>query len=222
MSARICTRSFASRFDSGSSMRKDRRLAHDRAPHRDPLALPAGQRARLALRDTARGRGCALPRRRGGGSRPSAPSRSSAETRCCPGRSVRIERIALEDHRDVAARFGVRSLTTRSPILTTPSLMSSSPATIRSAVVLPQPDGPTSTMNSPSVICRSSLSTARVPSLKTLETSSNSTLAIAHSFTAPPTRPRTSARCEKRKTIATGTTAMRVASASSGLKILTD
>jgi hypothetical protein len=31
-----------------------------------------------------------------------------------------------------------------------PSLMSSSPAIIRSAVVLPQPDGPTRTRNSPS------------------------------------------------------------------------
>src|SRR5207244_13436891 len=39
---------------------------------------------------------------------------------------------------------------------------------------------------------------------------------------APPTRPRTSARCEKRKTIATGTTARMVASASSGLKMFTD
>ena len=45
-----------------------------------------------------------------------------------------------------------------------PSLISSSPATIRSAVVLPQPDGPTKTMNSPSPIASSSESTARVPS----------------------------------------------------------
>ena len=40
--------------------------------------------------------------------------------------------------------------TTRSPIRRVPVLMSSSPATIRSAVLLPQPDGPTSTRNSPS------------------------------------------------------------------------
>ena len=44
--------------------------------------------------------------------------------------------------------LGGTSLTTRSPILTVPSLISSSPATIRSAVDLPQPEGPTSTMNS--------------------------------------------------------------------------
>ena len=48
--------------------------------------------------------------------------------------------------------FGVRSFTTRSPIRSSPSLISSSPATIRSAVVLPQPDGPTRTISSPSLI----------------------------------------------------------------------
>jgi hypothetical protein len=35
-----------------------------------------------------------------------------------------------------------------------PLVMSSSPATIRSTVVLPEPDGPTSTMNSPSAMFR--------------------------------------------------------------------
>src|SRR3979409_339778 len=40
------------------------------------------------------------------------------------------------------------SFTTRSPIRIRPSLIASSPASIRSAVVLPQPDGPTRTMNS--------------------------------------------------------------------------
>src|SRR5580765_6226028 len=66
--------------------------------------------------------------------------------------------------------FGETSFTMRPSIVIVPSLMSSSPATMRSAVVLPQPDGPTSTMNSPSAISRSSESTARVPSGKTLPT----------------------------------------------------
>ncbi len=35
---------------------------------------------------------------------------------------------------------------------------------MRSAVVFPQPDGPTSTMNSPSSLSRSIPETARVPS----------------------------------------------------------
>ena len=46
--------------------------------------------------------------------------------------------------------FGGRSLTTRSPIEIVPAVISSSPAMDRSAVDLPQPDGPTRTMNSPS------------------------------------------------------------------------
>src|SRR6476646_7526494 len=41
-----------------------------------------------------------------------------------------------------------------------PASTSSRPASIRSAVVLPEPDGPTSTMNSPSAMSRSSASTA--------------------------------------------------------------
>src|SRR6266540_1020051 len=41
-----------------------------------------------------------------------------------------------------------------------PASTSSSPASMRSAVVFPEPDGPTSTMNSPSSIARSSESTA--------------------------------------------------------------
>src|SRR3954449_6407085 len=69
--------------------------------------------------------------------------------------------------------FGATSLTTRSPIEIAPADASSSPATIRSAVDLPEPDGPTRTVNSPSPISRSSPSTARVPSGKTFETPSN-------------------------------------------------
>src|SRR3954447_22021804 len=64
-SVRICTRSFASRFDSGSSIRNAfgarttarpiatrRRSAPERGarpPHRHPLALAAGQVRRLAV-----------------------------------------------------------------------------------------------------------------------------------------------------------------------------
>ncbi len=45
-----------------------------------------------------------------------------------------------------------------------PSVISSSPATMRSAVVFPHPDGPTSTISSPSAMVRSSDLTAVVPS----------------------------------------------------------
>src|SRR6478609_3885260 len=74
--------------------------------------------------------------------------------------------------------FGDTSLTTRPPIDTVPSEMSSSPATIRSAVVLPQPDGPTSTRNSPSLIPSVRSNTAWTPLSYTLSTSSNATSAI--------------------------------------------
>jgi hypothetical protein len=60
--------------------------------------------------------------------------------------------------------FGGIPLTTRSPMRRVPLEMSSRPATIRSAVVLPHPDGPTRTMNSPSAMSRLSSRTASVPS----------------------------------------------------------
>jgi len=50
--------------------------------------------------------------------------------------------------------LGGRSLTTRSPIEMVPPVISSSPAIDRSAVDLPQPEGPTNTMNSPSAMSR--------------------------------------------------------------------
>src|SRR5215208_8497905 len=57
--------------------------------------------------------------------------------------------------------FGWTLLTTRSPIEMVPEVMFSRPASIRSKVDLPQPEGPTSTTNAPSSIgidtpCRTS------------------------------------------------------------------
>ena len=46
--------------------------------------------------------------------------------------------------------FESTSFTVRPSMAMVPPLISSSPASIRSSVDLPQPDGPTSTMNSPS------------------------------------------------------------------------
>src|SRR6266851_1115992 len=50
--------------------------------------------------------------------------------------------------------FGCRWLTTRPPMAMVPPLISSRPAIMRSVVDLPQPDGPTSTTNSRSLIAR--------------------------------------------------------------------
>src|SRR3954469_18516620 len=75
---------------------------------------------------------------------------------------------------------GASSFTRSPPMISAPSVISSRPATIRSAVDFPEPDGPTRIVNSPSATDRSSPSTARVPSSKTFETSSNAIEATAH------------------------------------------
>ena len=58
---------------------------------------------------------------------------------------------------------GVFSVTSVSPIQIEPAVTSSSPAIERSSVVFPQPDGPTSTMNSPSAMSSDTSSTALTP-----------------------------------------------------------
>src|SRR6476661_2731470 len=75
--------------------------------------------------------------------------------------------------------FGGTSLTTRSPIFSSPPEISSRPAIIRRLVVLPQPDGPTRTMNSPSLMARLRSSTATT-SPYFLVTCSNVTVAMLH------------------------------------------
>ena len=56
-------------------------------------------------------------------------------------RQVRIERVALEDHRDLPLARAARSLTTWPPIRMSPLVGCSSPAIIAQSVVLPQPRG---------------------------------------------------------------------------------
>ncbi len=73
--------------------------------------------------------------------------------------------------------LGATWLTTLSPMRSVPSVISSSPAIMRSEVVLPQPEGPTRTMNSPSLILRSrSLTATTSPNF--FQTPSNVTVAI--------------------------------------------
>src|ERR1700754_871651 len=78
--------------------------------------------------------------------------------------------------------FGARSLTVSPSIFSSPLEMSSSPAIIRSAVDLPQPEGPTRIMNSPSSMSRFMSLTASKPSGKTLVTSSSTISAICCSL----------------------------------------
>src|SRR5678815_2073798 len=72
---------------------------------------------------------------------------------------------------------GGRSLTTRPPIRMSPEVWVSSPAIILSSVVLPHPDGPRRTRNSPSLIVRSTPSTAVWP-VNSLRSALVSTVAI--------------------------------------------
>ena len=69
-------------------------------------------------------------------------------------------------------------VTSSSPIAIRPVSGSTKPAIIRSVVVLPQPDGPSSTTNSPCAIVRLTSSTTRTPPYD-LQTPSTETLAIA-------------------------------------------
>src|SRR6266567_4160490 len=66
--------------------------------------------------------------------------------------------------------LGGRSLTTWAPIEIVPEVISSSPAIERNAVDLPQPDGPTRTMNSPSAMSRLKSSIPLTPPGYTLVT----------------------------------------------------
>src|ERR1035438_10508967 len=68
---------------------------------------------------------------------------------------------------------GGKSVTSSSPSRIKPPVGLSRPAIIRNAVVLPDPDGPTNTMNSPSAISRVKSSTTGMPGEYALETCSN-------------------------------------------------
>ena len=68
---------------------------------------------------------------------------------------------------------GETSLITRSPIVIVPDVIFSRPATMRSAVVFPHPEGPTKIMNSPSSIASERSRTATVPPGNSFVTWSN-------------------------------------------------
>src|SRR5215207_5069793 len=80
---------------------------------------------------------------------------------------------------------GATSLTTRSPMRISPPVISSRPASIRSAVLFPQPEGPTSTRNSPSAMSSSRPSTATASS-NAFVTRSYVTVATAPPLPTPP------------------------------------
>ena len=79
------------------------RVAHDRAAHRHALPLAAGELRADSGRDRAQGRGCRRPSARARRCLPSSRFASiSANDHVVAHRHVRIERVVLEHHRDVA------------------------------------------------------------------------------------------------------------------------
>src|SRR5690554_7602198 len=74
--------------------------------------------------------------------------------------------------------FGALSLTNSSSMYNSPEVISSNPAIILSVVDLPQPDGPTKTINSLSLICKLKSNTACTPFGYTLLISFNFKVAI--------------------------------------------
>jgi hypothetical protein len=81
---------------------EDRRVADDRAAHRDPLPLPAGQVARLAAQQLGQAE------RSGGRADPAVPLRLGdagvlqGEADVLVDGQVRVERVVLEDHGHVS------------------------------------------------------------------------------------------------------------------------
>src|SRR3954464_13886427 len=80
--------------------------------------------------------------------------------------------------------FGGMSLITSSPTEIVPSLIFSRPATNRSAVVFPHPEGPTRIRNSPSPTSRERSSSATTSSENRFVTCSRTTSATALSLQA--------------------------------------
>ena len=132
---------------------------HDGATHGDALALSTGQGLRLALEvlgEVEQAGGLAdllvtLVLRHTG--------ELEGEAHVLGHRHVRVEGVVLEDHGDVAVLRGPSSRRRVPPMKMAPWSTSSRPASMRSAVDLPEPDGPTRTMNSPSAMSRFSLLT---------------------------------------------------------------
>src|SRR3954451_5989033 len=160
---RICTRSLASRFDSGSSIRNAfgaRTIARPMATRwRCPPDRLAGLRSRCCSSSRMRAASSTL--------RSISPLSTFASLSAKPmfSRTVMCGYSAYFWNTIAMSRSRGASSFTRSPPMTSsPSEISSRPATIRSAVDFPQPEGPTRIMNSPSPISRFMSLTASKPS----------------------------------------------------------
>jgi hypothetical protein len=81
---------------------EDLRIAHDRAAHRHPLALPARQLARITFEQLAQAQDVGRALDPLGDGRLVDLGQHQRERHVVPDRHVRIQRIVLEHHRNVA------------------------------------------------------------------------------------------------------------------------
>ncbi len=134
ISARICTRSLASRLESGHPLktRPLRVQSPARAPH---AALPAGKRARLAFQVLTQAENCAAQL-----TRSSITSLAIfcifSQTPCCRRPSYADTAHSSGTHRDIAL-FSRNVIHSFAVDQQSPPLISSSPAIMRSVVDLP-------------------------------------------------------------------------------------
>ena len=128
-------------------------MAHDGAAERHALALAAGELARLALEEFADAEDVGRLLDALADLGPGEFAHLEAEGHVVVHAHVRVERVVLEHHGDVAVH-GRQVVDHLAVDEMSPELIASSPAIILSVVVLPQPDGPTNTTNSLSRICR--------------------------------------------------------------------
>ena len=131
---------------------EDLGLAHDGAAHGHALALAAGELLGLALEQLLELQHARRLAHAPGDLVFGLVVQAQAEGHVLVDAEVRVERVVLKDHGDVAvARLEVvDDLAVDHDAR--PSSSSSRPASMRRAVVLPQPEGPTSTMSSPSAM----------------------------------------------------------------------
>ena len=160
-SARNSRRNRASRLESGSSNSTRSGSAASARGQRHPLLLSAGKLRRLALGQLGQPRrfpAPARPVRSRGPRRPRAPAAHTQRSRRLSGAARPQSAGRPSRCADVAsARRSFR----RWPNRMSPPSGAMKPATMRSSVVLPQPDGPTSPKISPSAISNETSSTGR-------------------------------------------------------------
>ena len=138
------------------------RPRRERPGQRDPLLLAAGELVGVALGEVARAGPARAPRRPGGAARPRGAGR--CRTRRCARRSgAGTARGPGRPGRPGGARAGCqqrRSATSSPAILIVPASGRSRPATSRSVVDLPQPEGPIRVSSSPGAASSDSRSAA--------------------------------------------------------------